>query len=263
MSFSYSKVNTWNDCPYKYRLKYIDKLEAKPDTSPSNALYFGTATHCGIEHRSVEAALESYKSNYPEITEAHEIEMLKLKTILPKAFEQIPEGEYEKCLRDKDGFIGFIDCIVDNGDGTVDLLDFKTSNNISGYLKSGQLHVYKYYYEKLTGNKVRNLYYVFIPKFKDTLTEGMSEQDIEKLKTKIVEYFKDKDITFEKVEYDENKKGLFFARKALMEKDLFFNKKYTTACNWCEFQKYCRTNGKDRSELVEKEPEVKEARLFD
>ena len=263
MSFSYSKVSTWNDCPYKYKLRYVDKLEVKPDLSPSNALYFGTATHEGIEHRSVESALESYKSNYPEITEAHEVEMLKLKTILPKAFEQIPEGEYEKCLRDKDGFIGFIDCIVENEDGTVDLLDFKTSNNVSGYLKSQQLHVYKYYYEKLTGRTVKNLYYVFIPKFKDTLTEGMSEEDIETLKKRIVDYFKDKNIRFERVEYDDTKKGLFFARKAMMEKDTEFPKRYTTMCQWCDYKLYCRTNGQDKSELVEKEPVLKEVNLFE
>ena len=253
MSFSYSKVQTYNECPYRYKLRYLDKLEPKPDLSPSNALFFGTATHTGIENRSVEKALESYKSNYPEITEAHEVEMFKLKTILPKAFEQIPEGEYEKCLKDADGFIGYIDCIVDNKDGTVDLLDFKTSNNVSGYKKSGQLHIYKYYYEKLTGNKVRNLYYVFIPKFKETLTEDVSVKDIE---DKIVEYFADKDIHFEKIEFDRQQVNWFFARKTLMEKATEFPKRYSTSCKWCDFQKYCSTNGKDKSELVEKDKEV-------
>lgn len=260
--FSYSRVDCFNQCPYKYKLRYIDKLEPKPDMSPTNALFFGTATHEGIEHRSVEKALESYKSNFPEITEAHEVEMLKLKTILPKAFEQIPEGEYEKCLRDKDGFIGFIDCIVDNKDGTVDLLDFKTSNNISGYKNSGQLHVYQHYYEKLTGNKVRNLYYVFIPKYKESLKEGMTKDDVDKLKQDVIQYFKDKDIHFEKVEFNPQQVSMFMAKKNLMDKAMEFPKKYTTMCNWCDYKLYCKTNGKDKSEL-KGETKVEEVSLFD
>ena len=259
MSFSYSRVGCYNDCPYMYRLRYIDKLKVKPDESPTNALYFGTATHAGIENRSVDAAIESYKSNYKEITEAHEIEILKLKTILPKAFEQIPEGEYEHCLRDPDGFIGYIDCLVPVEEGVYDLLDFKTSNNINGYKNSGQVHVYKYYYEKLTGNKIRDLYYVFIPKFKDSLTEGMSLEDEDKLKERIINTLSQKDIHFEKIEYNRQQVNWFFARKALMEKAKEFPKKYTTKCKWCDYQLYCRTNGKDRSELEE---EIKEVSLF-
>lgn len=258
MQFSYSKVSTYKDCPYKYKLMYVDKLEPKPDLSPTNALFFGTATHEGIESRSVEKALESYKSNYPEITEAHEIEMLKLKTILPKAFEQIPIGEYEKCLRGEDGFIGYIDCIVDNDDDTVDILDFKTSNNVSGYLKSSQLHIYKHYYESIVGKKVKNLYYVFIPKFKDSLNEDFTKDDVEKLKNRVVEYLSKKDIRFEKVEFDQEKVDNFIKDKDAMMDAVEFPKCYSVFCKWCNFQKYCRTNGEDISELV-----LKGGGLFD
>ena len=47
MSFSHSKVETHHTCPYKYKLRYVDKLEPKPDLRPSNALYIGTAVHEG------------------------------------------------------------------------------------------------------------------------------------------------------------------------------------------------------------------------
>jgi len=260
--FSYSKVSTYNDCPYKYKLRYLDKLEVKPDTRPNNALFIGTACHEGIEKRSVDAAIESYKSNYPEITKANEIEILKLKTILPTAIKEIPEGEYEHCLRDKDGFIGYIDCLVSVEEGVYDLLDFKHSNNVSSYLKSGQIHLYKYYYEKITGNKIRDLYYVFIPKYQETLTEDMSLEDEEVLKQKIVETLSKKDIIFEKIEYDRQQVNWFFARKTLMDKAIEFPKRYTTSCRWCDYQKYCSTNGKDTSELVIKDKVVKEESLF-
>ena len=262
MSFSVSKVKVFNTCPYQYKLKYIDKLEPLPDMSPNNALFIGTACHEAIEHRSVEAGINSYKSHYPELTEDHEIEILKLETILPKAIKEIPEGEYEHCLKDPDGFIGYIDCLVPVEEGVYDLLDFKTSNSISSYKKSEQVHVYKYYYEKLTGNKVRDLYYVFIPKYKDIITEGMSQENIEELKKKIVEDLSSKDIHFEKIEFNRQQVNFFFARKALMDKAISFEKRYSTKCSWCPYQKYCSTNGKDTSELVKKD-ELKEVQLFE
>ena len=36
MSFSYSKVSTFWDCPFKYKLIYIDKLKAKDNNNPDN-----------------------------------------------------------------------------------------------------------------------------------------------------------------------------------------------------------------------------------
>ena len=246
---SYSKVETWNSCPYKYKLRYIDKLEPIPDTRPDNALFEGTAVHEGIENRSVDKAIESYKSNFTEITKDHEIEILKLKTILPRAIEQIPEGEYEYKLFDG-LFVGYIDMLVKIDEGLYDLYDFKFSNNISGYKKSGQVHIYKYYYEKLTGNKIRNMYYAFIPKMKEKLDESISEQDFMKL----LEKYSTKDIKFEKIEFDKQQIGWFFARKTLMERDKTFNKRYSNKCLYCEFAKYCSTNGKDKSELLNKDP---------
>ena len=53
MNFSYSKVGCYNECPYHYKLSYIDKLKSKFDEKPTNALCLGTAVHEGIEKRSV------------------------------------------------------------------------------------------------------------------------------------------------------------------------------------------------------------------
>ena len=46
------------------------------------------------------------------------------------------------------------------------------------------------------------------------------------------------------------------------DRDKNYTKIYSTMCKFCEYQKYCSTNGADRSELVEKEPEFKEVELF-
>lgn len=265
MKVSYSKVGCYNDCPFKYKLRYIDRLEAKFDERPNNALVLGTAVHEGIENRSVEKAIESYKSNYSIWNENNEIEVLKLQTILPRAFEQIPEGEYEHKLNIPEEFVGYIDLLVKVGDNTYDMYDFKYSNNASNYKKSGQLHVYKYYYERITGNTIRNMYYILIPKSTEMLTEDVSQHD---LIDNITKTLSNADVKFIPIEYDPQQLRYFFARKSILEKATVFEKRYTTMCKYCEFNKYCKTNGLDTSELKvkeeakPKEEEVVEVQLF-
>ena len=244
MKVSYSLINTWNTCPFLYKLKYIDRLEPKDDLRPDNPLFVGTACHEGIEHRDVEKAIESYKSHFEEITPAHEVEIEKLKTILPKAIEQIPECEYYEYKLDiPDEFVGYIDGLVKVDEGLYDILDFKTSNNVGSYKNSPQVHIYKYFFERTTENKIRDLYYVFIPKSTIKLNENLSNVQ------EITEDLKTKDIHFEKVEYDKQQINYFFARKSLLEKSTNFQKRYSQKCSWCPFKNFCKSNGADRSEL--------------
>ena len=246
MKVSYSRVSCYNECPFKYRLIYLEHLEPKEDLSPSNPLFIGTAVHEAIEKRSVEAGIENYKSNFSEITDEHEFEIEKLKIMAQKAIEQIPDcEEYEHKLDIENEYVGYIDGLKKNEDGTYDILDFKASNNISGYKTSPQVHIYAYYFEKLTGNKVRDLYYVFIPKPTIKLNEDLSN------KKEILEELSDMNIHFEKIKYDRNQVNYFFARKTLMEKAREFPKRPNRFCRWCQFYKLCTTNGVDRSELKE------------
>ena len=251
---SYSKVDTYWTCPFLYKLRYIEKLKAKPDENPASALYEGTSLHEAIEKRSIDAGIESYKSNYKELNEEHEFEMYKLRRAMEKAISQIPEGEcYEYKILDGD-FIGFIDMLIKVDEGVYDLVDFKYSNSVNNYKSSGQVHLYAYYYEKITGNKIRNLYYAMIPKCTEKYSDGGSRENVDT-------FYDTHDVTFEKVEFDRQKINNFFARKAIMEKDKLFEKRYSFKCGWCEFQKYCSSKGKDRSELLE-DVSVEEVSLF-
>jgi len=246
MKVSYSKVSCFNDCPYKYKLRYIDKLEPKFDERPDNPLILGTRIHEGIETRNIEKAIEKYKEPYSIFGEENEWEIFKMKSILPVAIRDIPEGEYEHKLDVADEFVGYIDLLVKVDEGLYDLYDFKYSNNFSGYSKSPQIHIYKYYYERITGNKIRNMYYVFIPKN----TKKLPSKDLEEAKRVLNEELSNSSIRFEKIEYDKQYVGYFFARKTLLEKATSFEKRYTTRCSYCEYQKYCRTKGEDKSEIV-------------
>ena len=247
MKVSYSKVNVWNTCPFRYKLEYLEHLEPKDDLRPDNPLFIGSAIHEGIEKNSIDEAVNSYLSHYPEVNSQNDLMVLYIKTVLPKALSDIPRGEYEYKIDVPDEYVGYIDCLVKNDDGTYDILDFKCSNNVSSYKKSPQVHLYKYYFERLTGNTVRDLYYVFIPKPTLKLTEDLVIDD--KLSENLVNEVSDKEIHFEKVEFNRQHVNYFFARKSLMEKAKVFEKRYSTKCSWCPFQKFCSTNGVDRSEL--------------
>lgn len=255
MGFSYSKVNVFAECPFKYKLRYLDNLKVRPDISPTNALYQGTACHTAIETRSIDEGLSSYKSNYKELSREHEIEIMKLKKAMEIAIAQAPIGEYEYKISCDDGFIGYIDILSKVNEDTYDIYDIKFSNNASGYKKSGQVHVYKYYFEKLTGKKIRNISYIMIPKFKDTFDSDIPLEDIEK---RIADYYKDKSINIVPVDYDSTLVSYFLGNKVLMQKSKIFEKKYNVMCKFCDYQKYCRSNGKDKSEILIEEEESKE-----
>ena len=257
MSFSYSKVSTFWDCPFKYKLIYIDKLKAKDNNNPDNPLFTGTAIHEGIEKKSIAAAIENYKSNFNEFDKRHDLEILKIQTILKNAIDQIPRGEYEYELLGDDGFTGFIDCLVKVDEGIYDVLDFKHSNNTDGYKESPQVLLYKYYFEKLTGFKVRNMYYVFIPKYTKKLSESFSEDEYESILSDIKENYSKSNVVFVKVEYDEDKVKAFMTKKRLMEIAKTYEKKSGFGCKWCEFRKYCASNGKDKSELKDNDVDIK------
>ncbi|WP_249030651.1 AAA family ATPase [Sporomusa acidovorans] len=199
-----------------------------------NSLVIGQALHTGIE-KDVDTAIKEYFASYPVITDHHIDEAIKLEYLLPKVKEILPEGQSEVQIMTSD-FIGFIDRLTPNDDGTYDIYDFKYSNNIKNYLNSHQLHVYKYFYEKMTGKKIRRLYFVFVPKIqiKQKKTEDLRQyrerikSELEKAEVKIIE-----------VEFNYEKVIEFMAgvKHCLELKD--FNKNPNYLCDWCEYQEFC------------------------
>ena len=159
-------------------MRYLQGLTTIPATEPDNPLILGQTVHTGIE-KSLEEAIREYCFSFPIITDEHINEIIKFETVIPLARAAIPPGgKFEVEIKDDD-FHGFIDYLVPMGymskealhnpygeDVDVfDLYDFKYSNNVSGYKKSGQLHEYKYFFERNNpGKKIRNMYLVFIPK---------------------------------------------------------------------------------------------------
>lgn len=225
-------------------MRYLDGIKTDSPTEPDNALILGQAVHTGIE-KSLEEALEEYAFSYPIITDEHINEMMKLEVVIPLAKAAIPPGgEFEVEISDED-FHGFIDYLVpatifERGvelPDTYDLYDFKYSNNVLGYKQSGQLHEYKYFFERNNpGKRIRNMYFVFVPKvtIRQKKTETLQEFR-ERLKSELAKV----EVKIVQIEFNYNKViDFLFGIKAVNEEAEFPQEK-TYLCRYCEFQEFC------------------------
>ena len=250
MRFSYSRIGCFANCPYQYKLRYVDKLQTIPDQQPDNALYLGTAIHAAFETGSVEEAIKSYRSNYNIITNEHINEELKLEYLIPKVLELLPEAECEVEIK-TDEFIGFIDRLVylftdEQGVAHYEIWDYKYSNNIDRYLESNQLSLYKYYFEKTHPNTVVDaLRYVFIPKinirqrFKAKPPETMFEY-----RQRLLEHLVASEIKIIEVNFNEDSISQFLGCCQHLKTVEKFPKNETRLCDWCPFKDYCKSDGK-------------------
>lgn len=255
MKVSYSRISTFKQCPYQYYLKYIKGLKTKFNLDPKNALALGTAAHTGIEKNDAAEAIKNYYSNYPTATEAMVNEAIKLEMVINKANSVLPRGEYETNIVDDD-FTGFIDLLVKVDENTFDLYDFKYSNNVKNYLGSAQLHLYKFYFEKLNqGKHIRNMFFVFIPKVNLKQEE---EEDVEAYRKRLVDECAKQEIKIVKVDYDANKViGFLLDTKHCVEcKE--FNKNPSSFCFFCDFKQYCTSNGKNDGNIIYPEEEIED-----
>lgn len=275
MQISHSRVECFEGCPFRYKLRYIDKFETlKPDNA-DNPLFLGTALHTGIE-KDVKTAIEEYFAQYPIITDEHINEAIKLEYQIPKAKSILPQGEYEVQIKDED-FIGFIDLLVpvkheltmeemdevcsncekncdcnyansgilckrminkDNPIKYYDLYDFKYSNNVYHYKDSPQLHLYKYYFEKThPDSKIKDMKFVLVPKV--SIRQKKTET-LEEFRKRLDDELKKTEIKFLKINYDPEYVINFLTNTKRMLEEKNFNKNEGWLCSWCEYQEYCK-----------------------
>ena len=245
MQVSYSRVGAFKKCPYQFKLRYIDKLETYPSDDPANPLIIGTALHRGLE-TDVETAIKEYYECFPIITDLHIEEAIKLEYFIKKCKEILPQGgvQTHEVRINTEGFIGFIDLLVRTGEDTRDLYDFKYTNNIDGYMDSEQLHVYKFYYEKIYKTlQIDNLYYLFVPKVqirrKYKNKTNKRDESLEEFRRRLMKELEGKEPKIVKVEYDIEKVKDFLRNAKACKEATTFPKQPSRLCDWCEFQKYC------------------------
>jgi len=240
--FSHSRVSTYESCPRQFQYRYIDKLRTVHAPEADNALINGNALHTGAE-KGERAMLDWYFKQFSLIDDDQINESMKLSVILPKLqqFLITLDGPFQhEYLIDQPGFKGFVDLIV--GDGIVDLYDYKYSNNVDNYLKSAQLHLYKYYLEK-EGFTVNRLGYVFVPKVathgKYAKVKQRKDEDIYHFRKRFIEVVKQSEIRVEYVDYDFSKVEQFWKSIGHIEAVTHYPKNPTFLCDWCDYNRFC------------------------
>lgn len=223
--WSYSRVSTYQHCPKQYQLRYLDRLTTIPDQDPQNALYLGTAIHTGLE-KDVDAALESYASNYYMLTTDHYHEMIKLEELIPKCKAILPKGEHEVKI-EANGYIGYIDLLADDW-----IIDYKYSNNWDNYLNSPQIHLYKFFADR----PINRLSYLFIPKIRIRQSKYETVQDFRIRLYNELKYAEPKLVD---VPYNEDKVKEWLQGVKDAENATEFPKNETRLCRWCEFYDAC------------------------
>lgn len=270
MQVSHSRVETFKKCPYQFKLKYIDKLETFQNDDANNPLIIGTALHTGIE-KDTNTAIKEYYESYAVITDKHIDEAIKLHEVIRKCINVLPHlndaiFEYELNCPEFKGFIDLLipveapkkmkaidkytnEIVFEQNINTdeyewFDMYDFKYSNNIKNYMESGQLHEYKYYFEKLNPKKkIRKMYFLFAPKVairqKYKNKTNKRDETLEEFRKRISEELKTKDAQLLEVNYTPAKvvEFLTYAKECKMATK--FNKNPSRLCDWCEYQKYC------------------------
>lgn len=236
IQYSHSRVECFKQCPYKFKLRYINKLETIPNTDPWNALICGNTIHTGAE-KGLKEALEFYKSNYPVINDLHINEIIKFEILIPKIKELLKDVNilYQEYTIDTPKFVGIVDLITQNEDGSIDIFDFKYSNNVDNYMGSSQLHLYKYFLEQ-EGFKVNRLGFIFIPK---TFIRQKNTEDLYQFRKRLIKTVEESKIQLVEIKYDESKVEEFFKGIEEIEQAIEYPKNITNLCNWCEYEELC------------------------
>lgn len=242
---SHSRIESFGQCAYKYKLRYLDKLEIVKDTEPTNALYCGTAMHEGIE-KGVKAGLASYFANYPVIDDLQINEAIKIEYLVPKVqaiVKKLTNRPVFEQKIDTPDFIGFIDLLVPlNDKGDWALYDFKYSNHVDRYLESGQLHEYKYFFERANPfQRIVEMGFIFIPK---TQIRQKKTEDLQQFRKRLIETLDTLEVRIEKVDYQPNKVIDFLVKTKHTIEAVEFPKNESKLCDFCEFKEFCK-NGDD------------------
>lgn len=251
---SYSRAGCFEKCPHQYELRYIEGIEVQRAPDAADPLIVGTAMHHAIE-QGVEEAVREYHEQFPVSTDEHVAEEIKIRALAPKVSailaEFAPGGVFETELKEEGRFVGYVDYAAQAPDGTWTLYDFKYTNpkNAKRYADGEQLQVYAHYWEKIGFGEVGALCYIIIPKTmirqKKTETTMQFRQRLEAtlagMKPEMVW-----------VPWDRGRVITYLERVIEVIGAEEYPKKQSRLCDWCEYQDYCESDGKDATMILPK-----------
>ena len=174
---SYSAYKTWNECPHKHKLMYIDRISS---FEGNEYTAFGTAIHKACEEKTldtntdeVKVFLDSFLSEVTKLKTVDEDMLDELETqgvklvgqVYPELEKEFPgfkvfsaeESLYEEIndfLVDNWVFKGYIDLVITTPDGKCHIIDYKScgwgwdSRKKNNKIVTAQLTLYKNYFAK-------------------------------------------------------------------------------------------------------------------
>ena len=242
MIFSYSRVDTYRQCPRKFRYRYVDFLKTYDDPAPDSPLICGNAVHHGIE-MGEDAGIDWYYKQFYGIDDRHVNEEIKLRYSIEQMRQEIDydRAKFEFELNTPD-FKGYIDCMEHVDENTVDLLDFKYSaaKNVWRYEQSGQLHVYKNKLEANTNLKVRKMLYLVHPK---TQIRQKKTESVMQFRRRLKDELEQLHPIRIPIEYSPEKVFEFNTYCGEIMKAKEYPKQESGLCGWCDYQEYCESEG--------------------
>lgn len=242
IQFSYSRVDTYRQCPRKFRYRYVDFLKTYDDPAPDSPLICGNAVHHGIE-MGEDAGIEWYYKQFYGINDKHVNEEIKLRYSIEQMRQEVDyeRAQFEFELNTPD-FKGFIDCMEYVDETNVDLLDFKYANpkNTWRYEQSGQLHVYAKKLLDHCGITVRNMAYLVMPK---TMIRQKKTESIMQFRRRLQNELEQLHPIRLPIEYSPEKVFEFdsYCNQIVTARE--YPKQESKLCDWCDLQEYCESEG--------------------
>lgn len=229
--YSYSRIQTYNTCPYKFKLQYIDKIESCTPINNSNMI-IGKISHEILENKfnnvsTNERLDKSYNSNDIKIAEKKINKFINENDIYKKISQEIIPIEVEMNIGIDDilnpcdyndiyvllrGSIDFFGKHKETGKYII--CDWKTGKYRDYSQGLNQLALYAYYILKKYNLKEIVTFFVFIDsnKFiKKKFTLDEAEQEIQKYMDNIM----------------------------VINKDREFKKKINNLCSYCQYRDIC------------------------
>ncbi len=267
--YSHSRLSSFEQCPLKYKLKYIDKI--KPEVEKTIESHLGNCAHCTLEWLykiilekaptpSLEEVIEYYCKEWE--TQYTEDVLIVKKNLTQKDYfnkgVKFLIDYYQKHKPFVDGTLelekkimitlgengqykltGFIDRLVYNKEkDEYEIHDYKTANSLPSKEKvknDRQLALYSIGIKDLFGKEKSMLLTWHYLAHDEQIFSRRTDSELEELKCKIM-------ALIDKIEATEN----FPAKESML-------------CHWCEFKPICPNHGgvlpksKEENERLKKE----------
>jgi putative RecB family exonuclease len=267
--YSHSKLSTFEQCPYRYKLRYIDKI--KPDIDKSIEAHLGTCVHDTLEWiynqvkenrptPTIDDAIMFYSHKWQD-SFTEDIMIVKKQFTAKDYFNKGVEFILKYFLKHqpfKDGtiecekkilfnlteehkLVGFIDRFVHNLEtGEYEVHDYKTANSLPTQQKMDadkQLALYSIAIKEQFGHdKEVTLIWHYLAHDAKIISKRTNEQ-LAQLKQATIDLIKK------------------------IESNTEFPKRKTILCGWCEYQHTCKKAMEHPPEIKQEQPQIEKQEI--